>query len=526
MKGELSANGRGFSASDGQGLRERQVMLARDRRSPTALLGEVARLARSADMDAHVAMAHVLLLLEQELGLERAAFGVVDRASRVLSLDCARGVTPEHQARARYAPGEGVIGQVLESGQPAIVPNIREEPRFLDRARARAHVDLDAYALLCAPIVEEGAVVGTIGGDLERVRQAAIGSTMEILKLVGALALPLVQERRASRSGQGGFDAAPAMDEGTDVLMRDFMVGSSTGIRAVFGLITKVAPSRAPVLIRGEAGTGKELVARTLHALSDRADKPMVVVSCASLPETLVESELFGHVKHSSTGGHTARRGRLEVAHGGTLFLDEVADLSPSIQVKLLRVIQTGELCRVGDGETIRVDVRVMAATQVDLQRAVQVGRFRQDLLYRLDVLPLEVPPLRERRDDIPALAAHFLLRSAAAQSKRVHRFSDPAMELLCRHDWPGNVRELETSVSRAVQLAHYGVVRQHHLPSTLQRGVEGGGPRSLRALTDAFERDLLVDALRRAGGNRSAAARILRTTPRVLSYRLRRLGV
>lgn len=510
----------------GQSLRERQVMLARDRRGPTALLSETARVVRTTELDAHIALANVLLLLEQDLGLERAAFGVVDRATRVLSLDCARGVTAEHQARARYAPGEGVIGQVLESGQSAVVPNIRDEPRFLDRARARAHVDLDAYAFVCAPIVDDGVVVGTVSGDLPRGRYGAVSSTVEILKLVGTLALPLIHERRLARDIGSPSSDHNAIDDRSEEILSELLVGASARMREVHQLVARVASSHASVLICGESGTGKELVARAIHALSDRSDKPMVVVNCASLPETLVESELFGHVKGAYTGAQATRRGRFELADGGTLFLDEIGDLSPGMQVKLLRVLQTGELCRVGDEETIRVDVRVVAATHVDLTRAVQVGRFRQDLYYRLSVFPIEMPPLRDRSDDVPRLATHFLARSAASHNKRMQRISDPALDLLCRHSWPGNVRELENCISRAVLLAHYGVVRQHHLPASLQPGADTDAPRSLRALTDAFEREILIDALRRAGGNRTAAARILHTTPRVLSYRLKRLGV
>jgi Nif-specific regulatory protein len=307
------------------------------------------------------------------------------------------------------------------------------------------------------------------------------------------------------------------------------IVGSSLRLREMFRLLRSVANSDATALIRGESGTGKELVAREIHRHSPRSDRPFICVNCGSLPENLVESELFGHKRGAFTGAHEDRKGCFELAEGGTLFLDEVGELPIGAQVKLLRALQEREVTPVGTGQSRRVDVRIVAATHVDLESAVCDGRFRSDLYYRINVFPIDVPPLRDRRVDVMPLAWHFVRQYTGQHRKCVTRISMPATQLLTRYHWPGNVRELENCMSRAVLLAHERVIRAHHLPPVLQVSRPAGGearPSSLQDRLGAYERRLLMDALHDAGGNQALAAQLLDTTPRVLAYRLRKHGL
>jgi Nif-specific regulatory protein len=284
-----------------------------------------------------------------------------------------------------------------------------------------------------------------------------------------------------------------------------------------------VAPTNTTVLIRGESGTGKEMIAHALHYSSPRADKPFVKVSCGALPESLIESELFGHEAGAFTDARAQKKGRFELAHGGTLFLDEVGELSQSTQVKLLRVLQEREFERLGGVQPIKVNVRLVTATNKDLEAAVRQGTFREDLYYRLNVFSIYLPPLRERRPDILLLADHFVEKYAAEHGKDVRRIATTAIDMMMSYHWPGNVRELENCVERAVLVCDGGVIHGHHLPPTLQTAeVSGTLPRvALASAVESFEKDLILDALKTARGNRAKAARLLDTTERIIGYKI-----
>jgi Nif-specific regulatory protein len=289
--------------------------------------------------------------------------------------------------------------------------------------------------------------------------------------------------------------------------------------------MSQVAATNTTVLIRGESGTGKEMVAHAIHYNSPRANKPFIKISCAALPDSLIESELFGYEKGAFTGAETRKKGRFELAEGGTLFLDEIGDINLTTQVKLLRVLQEHEFERLGGTETIKVNVRMVAATNKDIERAIAAGTFREDLYYRLNVFPIFVPPLRERKADLLLLVDHFLEKFSSEHHKSIKRISTPAIDMLMSYHWPGNVRELENTLERSVLMCDGQVVHGHHLPPSLQTA-EASGTVTRVSLSDAvagFEKDLIQDTLKTTRGNRAKAARLLDTTERVLNYKVRK---
>jgi Nif-specific regulatory protein len=306
------------------------------------------------------------------------------------------------------------------------------------------------------------------------------------------------------------------------------IIGSSGPVRQMYEQMAQVASTNTTVLIRGESGTGKELIAHAVHYNSPRANKPFVKVSCAALPDSLIESELFGYEKGAFTGAEQRKKGRFELADGGTLFLDEIGDINLATQVKLLRVLQEREFERLGSTETIKVNVRLIAATNKDMERAMAAGTFREDLYYRLNVFTIFVPPLRERKADLLLLVDHFLEKFSREHKKIIKRISTPAIDMLMSYHWPGNVRELENTLERAVLMCDGQVIHGHHLPPSLQTA-EASGTVNRVSLSDAvagFEKDLIQDALKTTRGNRAKAARLLDTTERVLNYKVRKYGV
>jgi Nif-specific regulatory protein len=305
------------------------------------------------------------------------------------------------------------------------------------------------------------------------------------------------------------------------------LIGRSAPMLLVYKQVAQAADAHVPVLITGESGTGKELVARAIHRHSRRSARPFVPVNCGALTETLLESELFGHTRGSFTGATSDTRGLFEQAQGGTVFLDEIGDTSPAFQVKLLRVLQEFEVRPVGGTRPVRIDVRVLGATNVDLEEAVAAGRFRQDLYYRLGVLIIRVPSLRDRREDIPLLIDRFL-QAACGRAGRTVTLAPSALERLIAHDWPGNVRELENTIERSVLVCDGAVIHAHHLPPTLQTA-EASDTVSRVALVEAvqaFEKDLVLDALKSTRGNCARAAKLLSTTERILNYKVRKYEI
>jgi two-component system response regulator HydG len=376
---------------------------------------------------------------------------------------------------------------------------------------------------------------GTIPVAVEAMREGAIDFiekpfSPEVLRARVEKAVEIARERRGARTARA---RAEALEEDLGRAHDPHgLVGGSEPMRRVLEQIRKVAPTDATVLVLGESGTGKELVARAIHDASPRREKPFVSISCAAIPEGLLESELFGHEKGAFTGAIRRKLGRFELAHEGTLFLDEVGEIPPSIQVKLLRVLQERKFERVGGEETVEVDVRVVSATNRDLAGMVKAGRFREDLFYRLDVVPIALPPLRERPGDVEELARYFLGRIAPRLGRPVKDFAPEALELLRRHRWPGNVRELENVVEQALVFAEGEVVSPGDLPDGLRRAPPAPalpvpqGDRSLTEILEDLEKQLILGAYEKAKGVKAETARLLGIKPSALYYKLEKYGI
>ncbi|HEX6278596.1 MAG TPA: sigma 54-interacting transcriptional regulator [Pyrinomonadaceae bacterium] len=306
------------------------------------------------------------------------------------------------------------------------------------------------------------------------------------------------------------------------------LVGNSNEMRQVYEQVSQVARSNATVLLRGESGTGKEMIANAIHYNSLRSKRAFIKINCAALPDTLIESELFGHERGAFTGADRLKRGRFEMADGGTLFLDEIGDLPAQTQVKLLRVLQEREFERLGGTETIKANIRLITATNKNLEAAITKGEFREDLYYRLNVFSIFLPPLRQRRSDILLLAEHFLEKYEAEHGKRIRRISTPAIDMMMSYHFPGNVRELENAIERAVLVCDSNVIHSHHLPPTLQTAETSGteSRMTLASSVAAFERDVIVDALKSTSGNVAKAARHLESTERILGYKIKKYNI
>jgi DNA-binding NtrC family response regulator len=365
---------------------------------------------------------------------------------------------------------------------------------------------------------------GTVDAALEATRLGAIDF---LEKPIGGERL-MVTVRNALKLDQLDRRMV-AVQRGAE--QRSGMVGNSRGLLRVLEAVRRAAPTKARVLITGESGVGKELVARAIHETSRRSDAPFLKLNCAAIPETLVESELFGHEKGAFTGAEKRRAGRFEQANGGTLFLDEIGEMPLAVQARLLRVLQEGEFERVGGAATIQVDVRVIAATNRDLRSEVEAGNFREDLFYRLAVIPIEVPPLRERREDIPALAQHLLASSCVANEIERKEWSPDGIEALIQHSWPGNVRELAALIDRLAILTPDSIIRGNDVRSALPGAPKYVGSElpqegSLYALLEAVERRIIEDRIARFDGNMTAAARDLGLERSHLYKKVKRLGI
>ena len=519
-----------------------------------------------------------LNVLAAHLGLARAMIVMPVPDEGRLGVHSSVGLTRQQEQRGTWKHGEGVIGHVYASGMPAVVPDVTQSPEFIDRTGAfGAPEDGSMMAFVVVPLKTDKAVVGVLAAQRVVQGGARLSDDQRILTMVATLLAQAAslhdavsdEHRRLQLQATRLQKALQREPRGRYTL--DNVIGDSRPMQQVFVEVHQAAPARSTVLLRGESGTGKEAIARAIHFLSPRKDAPFIKVNCAALTESLLESELFGHEKGAFTGAAGERKGRFELAHGGTLFLDEIGDISPAFQAKLLRVLQEREFERVGGSKPVRVDVRLICATNRDLERMVQRGEYRADLYYRINVVSIFLPPLRERREDIPPLVAHFIDRYNK-ENRRQLKVTPEAMKVLASCYWPGNVRELENCIERTATMVQGDTIRDLAFPCRQNRcltqtlhfldkadavaavaalpGREASAPvrraplpvdaeepvrigptaalppspsREDGDLPPDGERERLIWAMEQCGWVQAKAARLLRITPRQLGYALQK---
>jgi Nif-specific regulatory protein len=475
-------------------------------------------------------LSEVLLVLEKRLGMFHSMIMLLTPEGNELIVEAIREGRAAQGMDSSYRIGEGVTGSVVETGRTEIVPLVSKEPRFRNRIFLRGENETGDVSFICVPIVIGTTIVGTLSADMPPHDLDSLKERARVLEIVASLISYDVKSRRTAQLQRQKLleDNQRLRDAVEDRFRPENLIGSSNAMRGVYKKIQQVAVADTTVLIRGESGTGKELVASAIHYAGRRSAKPLVKINCAALNESLLESELFGHERGAFTGALATRRGRIEEAEGGTLFLDEIGDFSPMIQVKLLRVLQEREYERVGSSTSVKSNVRIIAATNKDLEQGILDETFRQDLYYRINVFPIVLPPLRDRKDDILLLADHFVEKHAKSMEKLIRRISSSAINLMCEHQWPGNVRELENCIEHAILLSEDGVIHGRHLPPTLQMPGNGGLELSgsLKTRIQALERDMITDVLKTTRGNVAAAARQLGITPRMVRYKIGNLGI
>ncbi len=524
-----------------------------------SLLAEVSRALNYAG-DINKVLRSILSIMSEHMNMVRGVITILNRDTNEIVINESFGLTEQEQARGRYIPGEGIIGQVVKSGKSRVVPRIDEEPEFLDRTGSRNRITAEQLCFVCVPIKADNEVIGTLSAD--RLVQAdmsrngrkqktqggddTIDELVNLLSIIATMISQAVKIKQLAEEEQNveqphtlfgnkepfsyyRQETNPADDtEYSDKHKPANIIGSSKAMISVFRMIDKIAPTNATALILGESGVGKELVASAIHYKSHRADKPFIKFNCAALPESIIESELFGHEKGSFTGATANREGRFERAEGGTVFLDEIGELSLTVQAKLLRILQEKEFEKVGGSKPMKADIRVIAATNRDLEKEIENSKFREDLYYRLNIFPITVPPLRERKSDILMLADYFVEKYNALNFKGVRRISTRAIDMFMRYHWPGNVRELENCIERAVILSEDNVIHGYHLPPTLQTAESSGTPASgsLQQRLDAIEHEMIIEALKRTKGNMAKAALQLGLTERVMGLRVKKFGI
>lgn len=506
----------------------------------------------SSSLELHKTLRQVLNIIATHMNMQR---GMVCTRQNVdeLSIIAAIGFSREEMQRGRFNIGEGVTGRIFQTGIPAVIPNVAQEPLFLNRTGASRFAEDNDISFLGVPIKIGRECVGVLSFERESGdKWRGFQNDLQLLTMVAGLIGQAIRlnEQVATDREQLIQEKSRLQKELAGKYNLDNVIGQSKRMQEVFADVHMAAPGKSTVLLRGESGTGKEVIARSIHFLSSRRDKPFIKVNCAALTESLLESELFGHEKGAFTGALQERKGRFEQAHGGTLFLDEIGDVSPAFQVKLLRVLQEREFERVGGNKTIKVDVRLICATNRNLEEAVNKGEFRSDLYFRINVISISLPPLRERREDIPLLVESILARFNRENSAKIG-ISPEAMHVLSSCQWPGNVRELENCVERFATMTRSNVIREVDIPcqtnqclsSSLWKYQAKGNVIPIAPVASSpehhapaeevidvpehlSEREQLISAMERSGWVQAKAARLLNLTPRQMGYALKKYNI
>ncbi len=467
------------------------------------------------------AMQKVLETLAVNLGMERGIISIYRQDIEEIHVDVTYGI-PEKKDKIFYRLGEGITGKVVATGRPVAIPHLDEEPLFLDRSGARKTIDRSKLAFICVPIKYGYEIVGALSVD-RIAHKSNLKLEVSFLEIVSNILASKVYIRRIQ---EDNYKLKETIKRHSPV---GTIVGNSDIMRQVAYLIAQVADTDSTVLITGETGTGKGLVASEIHYMSRRSKKPFIKINCGAIPENLMESELFGHEKGAFTGAVNRQIGKFELANNGTIFLDEIGEIPLSLQVKLLRILEDKSFERIGGNKTIKVDVRVIAATNKNLEDEVKKGNFRADLFYRLNVFPIHTPPLRERGADIILLADYFVQNFSKQFKKNISGIDKSAMELLISYHWPGNVRELQNCIERAILMNRDGILKASDLPPSLHSANESTTSKihgNFHALVESYEKHLLIDALRETKGNQTKAAKLLGITKRIIQYKVKKYKI
>jgi Nif-specific regulatory protein len=510
-----------------------------------ALLYDIAMILTSTT-NIHESIEKSMRRLKQNGYLERCAIfkkkEELDELELLISID----LEPYQKKVATYRFGEGATGLAASSREPIVIENIHNNIDYLNKM---GNISTQMVSYVAVPLLQDEEIMGVISANIGKKNPLNFDEIVRMLTIVGSLFVgslklqqTIVQEKESISELKTYYK-----EEMQKEYKFENIIGRSTKMQHVFSLINTVAPTDATILIRGETGTGKELIATAVHNLSRRQNGPFIKLNCAAISETLLESELFGHEKGAFTDAREMRKGRFELADGGTLFLDEIGDITPSLQVKLLRILQEQEFERVGGNKTIKTNVRLVAATNRNLEDMVRKGEFREDLFYRLNVIPINLPPLRERYEDVKLLIEHYLRRFMKEHRKNMH-FAKPAMELLLDYPWPGNIRELQNTMERMVLICPDGEIEpqmlSHVLPFNYQKlymqsdptppplhpqpsHAEHHAPTPItkKSLQD-LEKESIVQALMDANGVQTKAARLLGMTARQIGYKIKHYGI
>ncbi|MCX8031621.1 MAG: sigma 54-interacting transcriptional regulator [Thermodesulfovibrionales bacterium] len=466
-----------------------------------------------------------LEIISKELEMRRGSIFIFDKKTEEISIVAAYGLTEEEISRGKYRLGEGIVGRVIETGQPMFIPDIEKEPQFLNKTGSRPNKK--GISFLCVPIKIEEEILGVVSADrIYADEQVDVDDDLRVLSIIASLIGQFLKLWETYK-----------IIEDENIILRaqlkdryNFpnLIGQSPSFQAVLKTVMKVAGTDATVLLFGESGTGKELIAKTIHFQSKRAKGPFVAINCAAIPENLLEAELFGSEKGAFTGA-IKRIGKFEQANGGTIFLDEIGELPFSLQPKLLRVLQDKAFEPLGSSKNIKVDVRIISATNKDLSEEIRKGSFREDLFWRLNVIPIYIPPLRERKEDIPPLVEYYL-KSFCNIYKKSISIDNEALKVLLSYDWPGNVRELSNTIERLVVMSESDKIKVYELPDRV-RGiikVKSVFSEDLKLPTEIeeLERIRIMDALPRFNYNIRKTAKLLGLTERQLNYRVRKYGI
>lgn len=479
--------------------------------------------------DLQTSLEKSMKILKNSLHLENCIVHILEED--VLNVFASIELSKFQKNLASYKIGEGVTGMVAESKEPVVVENIHNNSLFLNKSGKR---DFNGKSYVAVPMIIDNEAIGVLGAVITKAAEIQLDDTVRILTIVSSIFAQSIHSFQLNQKEKERLKELKLyykMEWDSKVHNFGDIIGDSPKMQQVFKVIQRIAQSDVTVLVRGETGTGKELVAAAIHKRSNRKDEPFIKLNCAAITDTLLESELFGHEKGAFTDARETRKGRFELADGGTLFLDEIGDISSSAQVKLLRVLQEREFERVGGSKTIKVNVRLVAATNRNLEQMVKDGKFREDLYYRLNVIPIDLPPLRERGDDIKQLVNFFLERSMK-NHKKVVTITDEAMDALCNYPWPGNVRELENTIERIVLMGNEEGINKYDmlllLPALNDQKLKSEyKPISKKVLTlEELEKEAIIEALENNDFNQSSAAVELGITLRQIGYKIKKYEI